>query len=179
MRRLAQCQTAGWLGSTSGVAADGTYIAVVRFESEAAAQANSERPEQGQWWEQQCSAAFEGEPTFLNSSEVAIQAVGDFSQAGFVQIIQGRNRDFKRSVELMNGDFDMSQLRPDVLGSTLAAHDGGKYTMTIYFTSEADAREGEKREMPAEMADVMAEMGELEIGEPTFIDLREPVLMNP
>ncbi|HZC25534.1 MAG TPA: hypothetical protein VE287_00840, partial [Actinopolymorphaceae bacterium] len=36
----------GWLGSTAGVAKDGTAVAMVRFESAAAARANSERPEQ-------------------------------------------------------------------------------------------------------------------------------------
>ena len=41
---------AGYLGVTSGVAADGRSIAIVRFESEADARANSDRPEQSAWW---------------------------------------------------------------------------------------------------------------------------------
>ena len=41
----------GWLGSTGGVTEDGNLIALVRFESEEAAQQNSDRPEQGEWWE--------------------------------------------------------------------------------------------------------------------------------
>ena len=40
----------GFLGSTAGVTDDGYAIAFARFESAAAAEANSERPEQGRWW---------------------------------------------------------------------------------------------------------------------------------
>ena len=42
----------GWLGTTSGVTADGNLVALARFESEEAAQQNSERTEQSAWWEQ-------------------------------------------------------------------------------------------------------------------------------
>ena len=42
----------GWLGSTSGVTDDGRFIAVVRFQSEELARRNSDRPEQGDWWNQ-------------------------------------------------------------------------------------------------------------------------------
>ena len=40
----------GWLGTTAGIAADGTMVALVRFEDAAAAKRNSDRPEQGEWW---------------------------------------------------------------------------------------------------------------------------------
>ena len=40
----------GFLGSTIGVADDGTFYAFARFVDEAAAQANSARAEQGAWW---------------------------------------------------------------------------------------------------------------------------------
>ena len=40
----------GYLGVTSGVTDDGRSIAIVRFESEDAARANGERPEQSSWW---------------------------------------------------------------------------------------------------------------------------------
>src|SRR5680860_374072 len=40
----------GFLGSTVGVTGDGYGIAFARFESAAAAKANSERSEQGRWW---------------------------------------------------------------------------------------------------------------------------------
>lgn len=40
----------GWLGSTGGVSEDGELFVLVRFESAAAAAANSDRPEQDRWW---------------------------------------------------------------------------------------------------------------------------------
>ena len=61
----------GYLGSTGGATADGRSIAVVRFESEAAARANSERAEQGAWWNE-TSKAFDGEPNFTESSDTEL-----------------------------------------------------------------------------------------------------------
>ncbi len=40
----------GWLGTTAGVTEDGRFIELARFESEEAARANSNRPEQDRWW---------------------------------------------------------------------------------------------------------------------------------
>ena len=58
----------GFLGSTGGVADDGTSIAMVRFTDEAAARANAARPEQGAWWEEMAKY-YDGEPTFRESSD--------------------------------------------------------------------------------------------------------------
>ncbi len=51
-RWQAECRpgASGWLGTTSGVADDATFIAVARFTSAEAARANSERPQQRAWW---------------------------------------------------------------------------------------------------------------------------------
>ena len=51
--------------------------------------------------------------------------------------------------------------------------------MAIYFTSEADAREGERKELPAELAAQMEEMNQLSVGEPEFFDLTQPWLYSP
>ena len=61
----------GWLGSTSGVTEDGMMIALARFESEEAARRNSERPEQGAWWEG-VAALFTDEPVFHDSTWVDV-----------------------------------------------------------------------------------------------------------
>ena len=66
----------GWLGSTGGVTDDGNLIALVRFEDEEKAQQNSDRPEQGAWWEKMASL-FDGEPTFHNSTRVEVDTPGD------------------------------------------------------------------------------------------------------
>ena len=169
----------GWLGSTGGVTADGQSIGVVRFESEDAARRNSDRPEQGEWWAR-TAKLFTGEPTFRDSTEVDVDTVGDPDQAGFVQVIQGRTSDPARARELMSQDEDAwANYRPDILGSLAIAYPDGEYTMVLYFTSEADAREGERKEAPPELQAQMDEMGKLEVGEPTFLDLTTPWLNSP
>src|SRR5438067_3720357 len=71
----------GYLGSTGGVTADGTSIAVVRFESEAAARANSERPEQGAWWNEM-EKGFDGTPAFRESGDTELLFDGGSNDAG-------------------------------------------------------------------------------------------------
>ena len=66
----------GWLGSTAGVTDDGALVALARFESEEAAQQNSDRPEQSAWWEQMATL-FTDEPTFHNSTSVDVDTPGD------------------------------------------------------------------------------------------------------
>ena len=74
---------------------------------------------------------------------------------------------------------DMGTLRPDILGSVSVGHEHGKWTMVNYFTSEAEARKGETKQMPAEMAAAMEEMQSLSVGAPEFLDLRSPWLGSP
>jgi hypothetical protein len=169
----------GWLGSTAGVTEDGRAIAVARFESEESARRNSERPEQDQWW-RETAPVFEGEATFLDSSDVSVDLQGDPDRAGFVQVMQGRSIDPERAKQLMSQDSDKwAAFRPDVLGSLSIAHQGGAYTMVMYFTSEAEAREGERREIPPELKATMDEMDKLSTGEVEFFDLKEPQIVSP
>ena len=166
----------GWLGSTGGVTPDGRAIALVRFESEQAARANSDRPEQDEWWAQ-TSKLFDGEPTFTESSDVTVDIVGDPDSAGFVQVMKGRGTDPKRARELMAQDSDAwAAFRPEILGSLGVGHPGGAYTMALYFTSEQAAREGEQREIPEDLKAQMEEMAKLSVGETEFFDLKEPWL---
>jgi hypothetical protein len=170
---------AGWLGSTSGVTEDGRLVALVRFESEEAAQRSADRPEQSAWWEEM-AALFTDEPVFHNSTSVEVETPGDPAQAGFVQVMQGRSSDPDRARELMANDpTDWAAFRPDILGSVSVVHDGDAWTMALYFTSEQDAREGERKEPPPEMAETMKEMDALTIGQPVFFDLKDPWLDAP
>ena len=170
---------AGWLGSTGGTTDDGRYITVVRFESEEAAQRISNRPEQSSWWAE-TEKLFDGEVTFQDSTDVTLDLHGDPDKAGFVQIMQGRGTDPERARELMAEDSDKwAAFRPDMIGSVAVGHDGGAYTMVMYFTSEADAREGERKEIPPELQANMEEMNKISTGEPEFFDLRQPVILSP
>lgn len=172
-------EAVGWLGNTAGVTDDGTLVALARFESEEAAQQNSDRPQQTAWW-QKTASLFIDEPVFQNSTSVDVDTPGDPSQSGFVQVMQGRSSDPERVRELMANDpTDWQEYRPDILGTVSVGHDGGAWTMAIYFTSEQAAREGERKEPPPAMQHVMTEMDSLSIGEPVYYDLKEPWLHSP
>jgi hypothetical protein len=94
--------------------------------------------------------------------------------------MQGRGSDPDRARELMNEDSEKwAAFRPEILGSVAVGYDDGAYTMVMYFTSEADAREGERKELPPELAAQMEEMNKLSIGEPEFFDIREPWIHSP
>jgi hypothetical protein len=169
----------GWLGSTAGVTEDGRAIALARFESEEAARRNSDRPEQGRWWAD-TAELFTGDVTFRDSTDIDVEAAGDPDRAGFVQVMQGRGSDPERAREIMaENPEEWAAFRPDVVGSVVVGHEGGAYTMAMYFTSEEAAREGERKEPPPQLKAQMDEMNKLSIGEPEFLDLRQPWLYSP
>ena len=161
----------GYLGATRGVTDDGQAVLFARFESEAAARANSQRPEQGAWWEQS-APAFDGEPRFLDCTEVDLIFDGGSDQAGFVQVISGRAVDpakVRAAGQAM--EEAIGSARPDVLGGFVAWHGDRYFTQAIYFTSEEDARKGE-----AAMQDdpEMAAWDDLLDGPLEFLDIRNP-----
>lgn len=166
---------AGYLGMTGGVADDGTVIMLARFESEAAARANSQRAEQGSWWNE-TAKYFDGDVTFHDCTDVDVDLLGDPDQAGFVQVMQGVATDKARVRDLgPKVSAKIAELRPDVLGDVVA-WDGDQFTQVVYFRSEAEAREGEKKmeQAPAELQELMALA-------PTsrFIDLKDPWIKSP
>jgi len=166
----------GWLGSTGGVAKDGTFVAVVRFESEQAAQANSDRAEQSAWFEKELSPTLDGAPAFYNCTDVTEFMGGGSDDAGFVQLMIYKPSDLNQAKELNKKfeNLDMSG-RPDIIGGTSAVSSDGTVIDTNYFTSEAEARAGEKGEMPAEMQEMMEEYGKV-VGDVEYVDLSDPWL---
>ena len=170
----------GWLGSTTGVTADGTFFGMARFASAEAAQRNSERAEQGEWWSA-TSKLFSGEVTFHDCSEVVEVRGGGADEAGFVQVMQSTVTDAPRLMEI--GDvFEQRfpDFRPDLLGFVVAIHDGedGAFSQVAYFSSEADARAAESEEPPADVAKLLGEEMAL-IQDPVYVDLSEPWLHSP
>ena len=157
---------------------DGRFIALARFASEQAARRNSDRPEQDRWWAE-TSKLFTGEASFKDSSDVTVDVTGDPDAAGFVQVMQGQGSDPERARELASQDSAAwAAFRPDVVGSVAVGHEGGAYTMAMYFTSEAEAREGEQ-EPPPELKAQMEEMQQLSVGEPEFSTSSNPGCTPP
>ena len=165
----------GWLGSTAGVTEDGRAITMARFESEKAARNNSDRPEQGEWWAQ-TERLFDGEVTFHDSTEVETGLQGGSDDAGFVQVIQGRATDPARVKALFKEmAVYVGKNRPEVIGWTVGWYGDGGFTEFVYFTSEADARAGERRmEGEDERNTRMEEWRATLDGDPEFYDLKDP-----
>jgi hypothetical protein len=164
----------GFLGSTGGVTDDGQAITFARFESAAAAKANSDRPEQGRWWSE-TEKYFDGSVTFSESEDVETLLSGGSNDAGFVQVMKGRaSRDQMRQ---MDAEFERHapSWRADVIGSLRVWTGADTYVEAVYFTSEAAAREGEKKEPPPELADQMGEF-EAMMANVEFLDIRDPWL---
>ncbi|GAB3078674.1 hypothetical protein GCM10027053_48760 [Intrasporangium mesophilum] len=163
----------GWLGGTYGVTDDNEFMGIVRFDSRESAEHNSMRPEQGRWWEE-TARLFDGEATFHDCDDVSMMLDGGSDSAGFVQVIQGRLSDPEKFRMMMDQPMDMLHTaRPDIIGGTIAIDKDGFFTQTIAFTTEAEAREGEMKEMPAEMMDQMSDMNSA-MSDVSYHDLHHP-----
>jgi hypothetical protein len=159
----------GWLGGTYGFTDDGMFLGVVRFEDREKAMANSQRPEQGAWAERM-AALFDGPVEFHDSDDVTLLMDGGSDDAKFVQIIRGKVEDPSRLKAMMADAKMLHEMRPDILGATLAVEPDGTYTETIAFTDEESARKGEAVMPPEE---VRAEL-EYAMQGATFYDLHHP-----
>jgi hypothetical protein len=165
----------GFLGSTAGITAEGEFIALARFEDEASARANSDSAAQTAWWEE--TSGYLDDTMFHDCTLVDLSAGGGSDSAGFVQVIQGKTTDVARSRELeRESESQMSDLRPDVIGSVTAYHpENGRFTTAIYFTSEAEARAKEKEMSDSqEFEAFMKEWQAISDGEPKYLDLTDP-----
>lgn len=159
----------GFLGSTGGVSEDGRLFVMARFESEEAAQKNSDRPEQGEWWSE--TEQYLSDPEFLNCTNVDLWGGGGSDEAGFVQIIEGTVDDRESFTKgMQEQSSDISEQRPDVIGGVVAWPDDQHFVQAVYFTSEAEAREGESK-TSGEGEDWSAMVRDL-----SFLDLKEPIL---
>ena len=170
----------GWLGSTGGVTTDGQLFAAARFASVEDARANSDRREQGEWWAE-FAKHVDGEITVHDCPTAELWLGGGSDDAGFVQVMQFDIRDRDAARRVMEAMSEMTPAdigRTDVIGSTIAWHgDDEAVTQVVYFTSEAEAREGEAR--GGEDADErMTDMAEA-FAEPRYLDITEPWLYSP
>lgn len=160
----------GFLGSTAGVSPDGDGFLLARFESEEAAEANSERPEQGRWWEE--TARTIESPTFTDSTDVTTFLGGGSDEADFVQVIDAKVAERDRFEKLFaTMETELPTRRPDLLGGLVVWQGGDSMTHLAYFTNEAEAREHEAVQ-PEDEA-VAARLGEWRslMAELTFTDL--------
>jgi hypothetical protein len=75
------------------------------------------------------------------------------------------------------GESVLRQHRPEVLGGSIAWKADGDFIQTVYFTSEAAAREGETQQSPELQRFMESWQGLVE--NLRFLDLRQPWLASP
>jgi hypothetical protein len=167
----------GYLGSAGGCTADGSCIMIVRFESRETAERNAKRPEQTEWW-LETERCFDGPVRFHDSEDVHVMTHGRLDDAHFIQVMEGHVTDRAQADRLeQESDGPLAELRPELLGSIVAYFDDGEYADVAYFTSEEDAREGEKKEIPSEMAEQFGAWERVMKVE-RYLDLTEPWLIR-
>ena len=168
----------GWLGATEGITDDGEFIAVVRFQDEAAARRNSSRPEQGKWWSD-TRPLFSGDVVFHDYPNVTTYLGGGSDVAGFCQIVQGTYTGEENPAAMGMDERRLTELRPEILGATLGWNDSGHFTQTVYFTSLEAARDGE-RAMAADPG-LSAEMEAwlVDVDGLRYLDLEDPRMVTP
>jgi hypothetical protein len=167
------------LGSTGGVTDANELFILTLFESEEEARANEARPEQGQFWAEVFDL-FRSEPAIQTSTRVYSDTNGDLNSTGFVQIRSGQVSDGDRMLDLMEGNSSFRTAHEDILGIVGVVSDDGGFTNAVYFTSyEASCRLDEDNDMPSDVQARGEEMMTLVVGEPEYLDLKDPWLGCP
>ena len=159
----------GWLGGTYGFTDDDQFMAIVRFDSRESAARNSQRPEQGAWW-REMEPLFEGPVEFHDCEDVTLMLDGGSDDAGFVQVIRGKVDDAATLKKMMTDTEQLHEMRPDIIGGTLAIEEDGTFIETIAFTDEESARRGEQTAMPEDVRRAM----ESAMHDVSYADLHHP-----
>jgi hypothetical protein len=150
----------GWRRLTAGIGEGGELVLALRYDAEADARRDQDRPELAAWL-----AAAErhltGPARWYDCPVVHTMKGGDAGEAGFVRVVR-----------------TLRDRAPHVLGVTVAEHaDGTGFTELTYLTSERETRAAD-RQMPVEMA---VQLGTVRsyVEALEEVELRRPLLVSP
>jgi hypothetical protein len=88
-----------------------------------------------------------------------------------VQVIRGKVDDPQRLKAMLTSDpTSLHEMRPEIIGATLAIEEDGTFTETVAFTDEESARRGEQVPMPDDVRQAM----ESAMHDVTYADLHHP-----
>jgi hypothetical protein len=157
----------GWRRLTAGIGDAGELVLALRYDTEAAARRDQDRPELAAW---QASAErhLTGPGRWYECPVVHTMKDGDAGEAGFVRVVQGRLADPVR----------LAAMRDEVERTLRArAPDGTGFTELTYLTSERETRAAD-RQMPVEMA---VQLGTVRsyVEALEEVELRRPLLASP
>lgn len=165
----------GYLGSTGGFTDDGGMIALIRFDSEENARRNSDRPEQGEFF-QEMSSHFDGPPSFIDITDAHDWMGGGSNDAKFVQVMVGTSPDVDALFEHANSRTEqLQEARPEIIGGVYGKYGSNQFVQAVYFRSEEEARAKESSEPPADLKEQVETFQRL-AGDVTFYDLHDPIL---
>ena len=161
---------AGFAGATGGVTADHRAVLVTRFESEHAARGHGAQAVVG---------ALAEPPEVLETADVTLHGGQGWETARFVQLMRARVRD-RRRFEAIEDEIapQFMQFRPDALAAYRAWFPGGNVIAIDYFTSEEQARAGERKQMPDHLAHRFGEWMSL-LDDVEWFDLTDPWIATP
>ena len=167
--------TPGYLGSTGGVTDDGRFLLFMRWESEDAGNELLMRPEQQAWYEE-FQHSFDGAVEFAETGDVTTHLAGGSDAAGFVQAMKISGVDRQR-VDAADRQFESfaARVRPDLIGSIRVWTAADGFVEANYFTSEQNARTGEKQPLPPELVAGFEDFVAMTKGAEYF-DFTEPFL---
>ena len=170
---------AGFVGATGGVTTDRRAVLIARFESEHAARANAERSEQDSWWAETVTGALTDHPEVLETADVTLHGGQAWEAARFVQVMRAQVCDRYR-FEAIEDEITprFMQLRPDLLAAYRAWFPDGSVAAIDYFTSEAEARAAEQKEMPDVLGQRFREWMSL-LHDVEWFDLADPWTATP
>src|SRR5918994_2893017 len=167
--------TPGYLGVTGGVTNDRRFLLFVRWESEEAGDAFLMRPQQQAWYDE-FQKSFDGPVHFDESGDVTTYLAGGSDTAGFVQGMKVSGVDRQR-IDAADREFEniAPGIRPDLIGGLRVWTAADAFVEANYFTSEEQAREGEREEPPPELAEGFADFMEM-TKDAEYFDFTEPLL---
>lgn len=167
--------TPGYLGVTGGVTNDRRFLLFVRWESEEAGDAFLMRPQQQAWYDE-FQKSFDGPVHFDESGDVTTYLAGGSDTAGFVQGMKVSGVDRQR-IDAADREFEniAPGIRPDLIGGLRVWTAADAFVEANYFTSEEQARAGEREEPPPELAEGFADFMEM-TKDAEYFDFTEPLL---
>ena len=87
-----------------------------------------------------------------------------------MQVIRGKVDDVDTLKAMVTDTEQLHQMRPEILGGTLAIESDGTFVETVAFSDEESARRGEQTQMPPEVQQAF----ESAMHDVHFIDLHHP-----
>jgi hypothetical protein len=167
-------QAPGWHDTTAGVAADGRFIAMIRFDSTVAPIPGHDQ------WRAETMDLLNGDTSHAVYDRVVVLKEGAVGTVGFVQFVLGRVHDLA-AAETYLKDFDeiIAPRRPDSTGRLMASRDDGQFIGAFAFGSELAARSGEAQEVSPRIAEMKRRGAALGDGRAEYIDLTDPWVYLP